>query len=196
MQLGLLIREKCGIFIANSICIQYADLQILDSLPKSLLSKLADSLHFLDKPEETCWRKGDKIEYFAKLSDHGFMVCTTQCHLASSRGAGTSPAAHHISHWCISSDPGEVSALLWWASIAWLCWGNLVCLEKGQVPLYTVVVSAVDPPSSIHKWHWNKILFSKEFSSLLKYRRWQVQQFLLVLHLTRTPILLSLQDQK
>jgi len=52
MQLGLLMSEKCGIFIANSICIQYVDLQILDSLPKSLLSKLADSLHFLMNQKE------------------------------------------------------------------------------------------------------------------------------------------------
>lgn len=54
MQLGLLMSEKCGVVIANSICIQYADLQILDSLPKSLLRKLADSLHFPDEPEGTC----------------------------------------------------------------------------------------------------------------------------------------------
>lgn len=90
MQLGLLMSEKCGIFIANSICIQYADLQILDSLPKSLLSELADSLHFPDEPEGTCWWAGDKVEYFAKTSDHGFMVGAMQCHLASPRGAGTS----------------------------------------------------------------------------------------------------------
>lgn len=60
MQLGLLMSEKCGIFIANSICIQYADLQMLNSLPKSLLSKLADSLHFPDEPEGTCWWAGDR----------------------------------------------------------------------------------------------------------------------------------------
>lgn len=90
MQLGLLMSEKCGIFIANSICIQCTDLQILASLPKSLLSKLADSLHFPDEPEGTCWREGDKVEYFANISNHGFMVCSMRCHLAGPRGAGKS----------------------------------------------------------------------------------------------------------
>lgn len=84
MQLGLLMSEKCGIFIANSICIQYADLQILNSLPKSLLSKLADSLHFPDEPEGTCWWAGDTV-LCKNFRSHLYSV-----HLASHRGAGTS----------------------------------------------------------------------------------------------------------
>lgn len=170
MQLGLLVSEKCGIFIANSICIQYADLQILYSVPKSLLSKLADSLHFPDEPEGTCWWAGDKAEYSSKISNHGFTVCTAQCHLASPRGAGMT--LQHACFWLgyeLGSWGGASTLVMSSAGMAIL---RETSLEQGQVPLHTAAVSAVDPPDSIHESYWNEMLFSKGFSGLLKCRRW------------------------
>jgi len=112
MQLGLLMSEKCGIFIANSICIQYADLQILNSLPKSLLSKLADSLHLPDEPEGTCWWwAGDRAlhEYFrSHLYGPHKAVPSSQA-----QRSWDIPMARCISDWVMSSGPREMSALLW-----------------------------------------------------------------------------------
>lgn len=139
MQLGLLMSEKCGVVIANSICIQYADLQILDSLPKSLLRKLADSLHFPDEPEGTCWREGDKVEYFAKISGHRFVVCTMQCHLASPRGAGMS-----LQHgtFLTRGPRGSVSIIVTSPNSVAMSWQTSLSGARSG----TAVASAVDPP--------------------------------------------------
>lgn len=79
--------KKCGIFIANSICIQYADLQILDSLPKFIVKQTGWLAAFSWWTRRNSLKRGRVL---AKISDHGFMVCTMQCHPASPRGVGTS----------------------------------------------------------------------------------------------------------
>lgn len=142
MQLGLLMSEKCGVVIANSICIQYADLQILDSLPKSLLRKLADSLHFSDEPEGTCRREGDKVEYSAKISGHRFVVCTMQCHLATPRGAGMSLQHGTFPTRVRARTSGSVSIVVMSPnSMAMSRQTSLSGARSG-----TAVASAVDPP--------------------------------------------------
>lgn len=79
--------KKCGIFIANSICIQYADLQILDSLPKIIVKQTGWLAAFSWWTRRNLLKRGRVL---AKISDHGFIVCTMQCDPASPRWAGMS----------------------------------------------------------------------------------------------------------
>lgn len=165
MQLGLLMSEKCGIFIANSICIQYADLQILNSLPKSLLSKLADSLHLHDEPEGTCWWAGDRAlhEHFRSH----LYVLTRQCPLARPRGAGTSPWHGVFLTGIWAQVPRRCqhcydALLRTWSKHRYLCPELWWVLQTQQI--------------ASTKRHQNEMLFSKWCSSLLKCLRWHTQQ--------------------